>query len=100
MNSLKIITALRFAVQRSECGTWYGEHPACWRGHFFTDVEPKVANDGSTESCDQGLLNDVLMLVCGEVLVAYSILHCALWNAMGTFSILFREVSSRDKERR
>ena len=49
---------------------------------FSTDTEPKVTNDGSTESCDQELSNDVLVWVCGEVMVAYSSL---CWHVLTFF---------------
>ena len=67
MNSLEIITFSRFAVQRKKCGNWYTKASGLLEGHFVTDGEPKVANDGSMESCDQELPNDVFILVCGGV---------------------------------
>ena len=70
MNSLEIITSSRCTVERKKCGAWYTKAPCLLEGHFVTDREPKVANDGSTESCDQEVSNDVFILVCGGAWVA------------------------------
>ena len=52
------------------------------------------------ESFDQELSKVVLILVCGEVWVAYLALLYALWNAKETLRRLLGDVPARDRVRR
>ena len=66
----------------------------------FTDTGPFATNDGSTESCDQGLFNDVFVLVCREVWGAYSALLHSLLIAKETRRRRLGDVTPREREQR
>lgn len=48
MNSLQIIALSGSTVQ--DTSKALGERHMCWTWHFYTDVEPKVKNVGSSRS--------------------------------------------------
>ena len=89
MMCLTIITSSKLAAHRSEYGSGSKEYQTCPTWHFSTDTGPFVTNDGSTESYDQELSNDMLILVCREVWVACSVHNLACRICFDYFLTIF-----------